>query len=96
MPTLGFRAFVGNIRRRTHAAERLDWVWGTPRTRSLRSLAVLTWPAVSLDGLYRVMLPCWPNSIAPLMDTYLQGLFTLANDTDNGRAAQAAPRLTPG
>ena len=31
-----------------------------------------------------MMLPCWPNSVAPLMDTYLQGLFTLANDTDNG------------
>ena len=35
-------------------------------------------------GAINLMVPCWPESHAKLMDTYLQGLFQLALDQDNG------------
>jgi transportin-1 len=43
-------------------------------------------PAVRRQALgsINLMVPSWPNSHAAMMDTYLQGLFTLAHDADNG------------
>ena len=35
-------------------------------------------------GSVNLMVPSWPNTHAAAMDTYLQGLFQLANDGDNG------------
>ena len=35
-------------------------------------------------GSVNLMVPSWPNTHAAAMDAYLQGLFQLANDGDNG------------
>ena len=34
-------------------------------------------------GVVNMIAPCWPENHYALLDTYLQGLFALANDSDN-------------
>ena len=62
---------------------------GTPAGLLIpRLLTLMANPAASVRraalGSINLMVPSWPHSHYAAMDTYLQGLFSLAQDADNG------------